>query len=491
MERAGEAVYREVHRLLPDGGRVAFLCAKGNNGGDGFVAARWAHENGLNVECLVAAEESDLKGEPREQMRKARAAGVNVIFANETRYARRTECLGCRDLIVDALLGTGARSEVKGAIRDAIQAINRSGVPVLAVDVPSGIDCDTGEELGDSVWALKTLTFGLPKPYLFLGTGLEHAGYWEVVDIGFPDTLLDEPTGIRLIENDWVDHMLPERLKASHKGDNGHVVIIAGSQDMPGAATMAARAAMRAGAGLVTVAAIPYVCQVVASQHPECTFLTLPERNGAIAPEATEALRESEGRFQSAVFGPGLSTGDGVLQFLTDIWGTWKLPTVFDADALNAVSMGIALPDCDGVLTPHPGEMSRLLEESTAEIQADRFGTVRRAVEKYQRSVLLKGPYSIVGGPNQPLTVNDSGNSGMATGGMGDVLSGVIATLLGQSLPAYFAACAGMYWHGLAGDLCSEEIGPVGYSATDVASRLPQARAKIQASCEQDTGCSS
>ena len=485
MERAGLAVFEAVQEYLHCGGKITVICGKGNNGGDGFVVARLAHEQHYEVCCLVAADEQELTEHAREQMNIARAQGVQPVFANDTRWYVKSEHLGCRDLLVDALLGTGATGDVKGKIREAIQAINRSGVPVIAVDLPSGIHCDTGEELGESVWAMRTVSFGLPKPFLFQGIGLEHSGFWTVADIGFPAALLNEPTEAKLLDGKWCGCLLPERLKSSHKGDNGSVLIVAGSRRMPGAATLAARAALRSGAGLVTVAGIPSVCAAVAANVPEAILLPLPEHDGCISAEGARTLLDAQSSYHSALFGPGLTHEEPILDFLTKVWRDWQVPCCIDADALNAVSQGVQLPRTECVLTPHPGEMSRLLHSSTAEIQADRFRTVRQAVAQLDKTILLKGPYSIVGEAFQPMMVNCTGNPGMASGGMGDVLSGVIVTLLGQDLPAYYAASCGMYWHGMAGDLCADEIGCIGYTAIDVANALPQARARIVDTCDE------
>ncbi|HRJ95489.1 MAG TPA: NAD(P)H-hydrate epimerase, partial [Fimbriimonadaceae bacterium] len=226
MERAGLAVFEVVQEMLPEGGRVSVMCGKGNNGGDGLVVARLASEHGYHVECLVAARESELSCEATTQLAIARAQGVQPIFYDDPRWLLKADCLGCRDIIVDALLGIGARGEVQGMILEAIRIINRSGVPVVSVDVPSGIATDTGEDLGESVWATRTVTFGLPKPYLFQGIGLEHSGYWTVADIGYPSTLLQSPTDARLVSAEWVLSLLPERLRASHKGENGHILIV-------------------------------------------------------------------------------------------------------------------------------------------------------------------------------------------------------------------------------------------------------------------------
>jgi hydroxyethylthiazole kinase-like uncharacterized protein yjeF len=483
MERAGQAVFEAVKEVLPEGGRIVVFCGKGNNGGDGFVVARLAKENNYTDICLVAAEESELSTGCAEQLVAARAQGVQAIFPSDERWARKLDCVGCRDLIVDALLGTGANSVVRGHIRTAIQAINRSGVPVISVDVPSGIDCDTGEELEESVWAYRTVTIGLPKPFLFEGIGLEHSGYWTVADIGYPKSLLAEPTRARLIDNEWVANLLPERLRSSNKGDNGSVLIVAGSHRMRGAATLAATAALRSGAGLITVAAIPSVCDAIAAQLPEVLLLPLPEHGGVIGADAARVLQDGQRKYQSAIFGPGMTQEPSVLEFLNKVWQNWETPCVIDADALNAVSAGVLLPRAECVLTPHPGEMGRLLKLSIAEVQNDRFKTIASSIERYRQTVLLKGSYTIVGEEEQPLLVNQTGNAGMASGGMGDVLSGVVATLLAQDLPGYYAASCGSYWHGFAGDLCAMKIGPVGYSAIDLANALPEARVKIVAPC--------
>ena len=483
MERAGLAVFKAVSDLMPSGGRITVFCGKGNNGGDGFVVARLAKDHKFHVDLLVAAEEDQLTPEAEEQMRIARAQGLDPIFASDARWAIKAECLGCRELIVDALLGTGAHCNVKDPIKQAIQAINRSGVPVVSVDVPSGIHCDTGEELDESVWALRTITMGLPKPFLFENIGLEHSGYWTVAEIGYPSALLKEPTKARLIDNEWVANLLPERLRSSHKGENGSVLVVAGSHKMRGAAILVANAALRSGAGLVTVAAIPSVCEAVAAHLPEVLLLPLPERDGVVDPDAAALVLENASKYKSAVFGPGMSHDGPVLEFFRRVWEHWDRPCVIDADALNAVSQGVPLPRAECVLTPHPGEMSRLLKLSVAEVQCDRFRTVEVAVARFNQCVLLKGPYSIVGEPNQPMMVNNTGNAGLASGGMGDTLSGIIGTLLAQELPGYYAATCGMYWHGCAADLCAGEQGQVGFLASDVANSLPKSRTKIVAVC--------
>lgn len=489
MERAGLAVFEAARSLLPRGGRMAVVCGKGNNGGDGFVVARLAMEAGYTVDCLVAADEDCLSPDARVRLEVARKGGLNPVFASDERWSKKLDCLACKNVIVDAVLGTGVRGCVEGLAQQAIRAINRSGVPVVAVDLPSGILCDTGEELGDSVWAVRTVTFGLPKPFLFQGTGLEHSGHWTVADIGFPSELLEQPTDKKLLDADWVGCMLPERTRASHKGDNGTVLIVAGSRRFPGAASLAARGALRAGAGLVIVASVPSVCAAVSAQVPEAICMPLPESEGVITPEAAAAVLDASTSVDSAVFGPGLTTEPAAIEFLTSLWSSWRLPCCIDADALNAVSQGVRLPESECALTPHPGEMGRLMHSSSAEIQADRFGVAARAAQALGHAVLLKGAYSVVAAAGEPTLVNGTGNPGMATGGMGDVLAGIVGTLLAQGLPAYYAAACGAFWHGLAGDRCAHHIGPIGFTASDLANALPSARATIVEECDNKQSC--
>lgn len=486
MENAGSAVFEAASEMLREGGRLAVLCGKGHNGGDGFACARLAHEHGFSVQCLVAAKPGELRGQADEQRTLAQRAGVPVACVGSKEYEAGMADLDGFELIVDALLGIGADGDLQGPVLAAIQAINASDTFVLAVDVPSGIDCDTGRELGDAVWAMRTVTFGLPKPCLFQAEGLEKCGFWSLAEIGFPEALLAEPTDARLVDAAWVGDQLPERLRGSHKGHNGAVLIVAGSEGMPGAAVLAARAALRSGAGYVGVASIPSVLDVVARHLPEAVLVSLPDEGGAIGADAAKQLLEDQERWDALVVGPGLSMRPSVPPFLAALLPTWTTPACVDADALNAVAEGCPLPPGPCVLTPHPGELGRLMGCDANTVQAARFETVRRAASQWGRTVLLKGAHSLVAEHGEPLWVNRTGNAGMAVAGMGDVLSGVVGTLLAQRLhPCTAAACA-MYWHGLAGDLCAQETGPQGYTASEVADNLARVRATIVSACDTD-----
>ncbi len=481
MEEAGGAVFEVVKEMVPARAQVVFFCGKGNNGGDGFVAARLAKAREFRVICLVASTRDSLSPLAAEQCNKAEASGVAPIFVDDPRYFANVERLSEAGLIVDALLGTGIQGPAQGAIEHAILGIRSAHAPVLAVDIPSGIECDTGIGQGAFVVAGRTVTFGTAKPYLFQNDGVMASGHWTVAEIGFPAELVEIPRMAQVLEKSVVAQGLPRRAKDSHKGANGSVLVVAGSRDMPGAALLAAKAAYRAGAGLVTVASTTDVCRTVAAQLPEAIFLTLPEDQGAISPAGAETIIESSERCAAAIFGPGLSQSLSIQELLSLVWKEWSRPCVIDADALNAVSGGVALPDCPCVLTPHPGELARLLQTTSAAVQRERFRFVREASEKLGKTVLLKGAFSLLCDTDAPILVNPTGNSGMAVAGMGDVLCGVIGALLAQGLsPAQAGAC-GMYWHGLAGDICADTIGTIGFKAGELADALPKARATITA----------
>lgn len=480
MEQAGFATFQAVQELLSKTGRAVVICGKGNNGGDGLVIARLLKEHGRASTCFIAAaNEDELSKEAKEQFQRSVTLGVRPIFASDDAWITEVRrALQGAEVVVDAILGTGAKGDVEGLLLSVVETINESGRSVVAVDIPTGIDCDTGREMGKAIRATRTVTFGLPKPFLFQGEGMERSGRWTVADINYPDSLLG-PTQALLLSADLLRPAIPKRAVASNKGRSGSLLIVAGSREVPGAATMVARAALRSGAGLITVASIASVCDAVADHMPEALLMVLPEQDGKISPDAVSMILEKQEKTDAAIFGPGLSHEDCVKDFLAAVWKEWHKPSLLDADALNVVAMGVEAPEKLVALTPHPGELSRLMQMPVEDIQVDRFKAARSAAEKLRHPTLLKGAYTISASANQPLFINSTGNSGMASGGMGDVLSGVVGTLLAQKLSPADALAVGAFWHGLAGDLCASEIGPVGYSATDLIERLPRARASI------------
>lgn len=471
MENAGMAILPYVGE---NPGPVAVVCGVGNNGGDGFVVARLLAERGDHVTVFVAAESPDqLKGEGLARFNEL-PENIPVVFGEFSELTAKPW-----DKVVDAILGIGAQGAPRGLAKTAIEAVNACNAFRISVDIPSGIDCDTGQADGVYVRADETIILGLAKQFLFQGAGTTPMSQWSLAPIGFPDELRWQKRGAYLNDLFEVAEQLPTRQLDSHKGDNGHVLVVAGSETMRGAAVLSAMGALRSGAGLVTVAGIPAVCDAVAAHLPECLTLPLPERGGGIAPDAAITIRATRGKWTGAIFGPGLGQSDDVRQFLAGTWDGWLMPSVIDADALNAVAKGVELPSAPCVLTPHPGEMGRLLGTSANEVQADRFSAVRRAAEKFGKTVILKGAFSLAATLGEPTSVNPTGNPGMGSAGMGDVLSGVLATLLAQQLEPQTAALCATFWHGHAGDLCEEEQGNFGYTASDLARKLPRARATL------------
>lgn len=479
MHEAGRAVAACALEHNPKAERIAVLCGKGNNGGDGLVAARFLAEHQRKIEVLVAASRSELNANAQRELGRLREPGITPVFAPDRDWEARLQDLSSADLLIDALLGTGAKGAPADAVEAAIHAINQSSRPVLAVDIPSGIDADTGEAAGEYVRADRTVTFGLRKPFVYQGDGMLAAGKFEVAPIGFPDSLLETPRGALAFGFQEARALMPARDRDAHKGSEGHVLIVAGHHAMPGAAFLAAKGALRAGAGLVTVAAIPPVCRIVAGQLPEAIFVPLPEEEGVLGLSAKEAILQASQQADALVIGPGLGGWPETGELLEALFDSVRISIVVDADALNHLAKGHSRPRSPFLLTPHPGEAGRLLGIAAAEVQRRRFDSVRLLASKFAGTVLLKGAYTLIAEPGAPLWVNTTGNPGMAAPGMGDVLSGVIGSLLAKGLPPNRAAALGAYWHGLAGDLCAAEVGPAGYLASEVADMLPKARATI------------
>jgi hydroxyethylthiazole kinase-like uncharacterized protein yjeF len=480
MEAAGKAVFEAVKEIPPEG-PVLVACGPGNNGGDGLVVARLLKQAGFQVDVFVAASEAKLTDASKAMLDKAKFAGIDPVFYGGKMWADLEDKAAEASVIVDALLGTGQIGEPTGPVRETVIALHDSFATVVAVDVPTGIVTDTGDAPGTHVDADMTVSFELAKPCFFQGTGAEAVGDWSVVSIGYPEEAYRETTGMATLDEPTVLAILGDRPVTSHKGENGHLLIVAGSYTMRGAASLVALGALHSGCGLVTVAGVVEVCDALAAFVPEAMMVPLEDNgDGVLGPDSIELLLDLQDSVSCSVFGPGLTTHESVRLLLGGVWSQWALPSVLDADALNAISLGLELPDSPCILTPHPGEMARMLGMDSEKVQGDRFGTVGLAVEKYKRTVLLKGAYSIAGDTEGHLLVNTTGNPGMASGGMGDVLAGVIGGLLAQGIPPMQAAAVGAYLHGAAGDLCADRSGPVGYVASEVARALPAARAKLE-----------
>jgi len=458
MKRAGEAALRYLRSRWPTAYRIVIVCGSGNNGGDGYVLARFAQAAGLTVTALSASSPAAIKGDALLAYNDAVASGARILpFA--------PALLKEGELIVDALVGTGLRSAVRGELVPVVQAINAAGRPVFALDVPSGLDSDTGVAHGEAVRADCTLSFVGLKTGLVIGDGPEFAGtlYFDDLEVTPPaDAAQFAPRLERILDSEVVE-ALPRRHRGAHKGDFGRVLIVGSGPSMPGATRLAGEACLRVGAGLVTVAVAPENLAAIASGRPE--LICLPFR------EADE-LQEAIDRAQVIAVGPGLGRSSWAREALDAVLNSGK-PLVVDADALNLVAEAAAgkilLKNC--ILTPHPGEAARLLGTDTDDIQRDRLAALSSLVERYGATVVLKGAGTLVGAPDRTPGVCERGNPGMASAGMGDVLTGAIAGILAQSRNPWLAARVGVLAHAMAGDAVAR-TGERGLLASDVAREL-------------------
>ncbi len=474
MERAGAAVARAAEDLSADG-RIAIVCGKGNNGGDGLVAARLLREAGREVTVVCIAPPDDLRGDARENLLRLPGEAPRPLDGGEALQ-------GCA-AIVDALLGTGFAGEPRGAVADAIEAINASGAPVVGVDVPSGVDASTGVVATAAVRAALTVTFHAAKPGLWIHPGKARAGAVRVVDIGIPRGA-PAAAAVGLVGADVLD-ALPRRGATSTKFSSGHVLVVGGSRGLTGAPRMSALAAMRAGAGYVT-ACVPRSQQdaVVAGATPELVTRDLPDENGALNAEGVEEALAAGKRGGALALGPGLGRGEGAFELARELVRRAPLALVLDADGLNAHSgrLGdLAARAQQGratVLTPHAGELGRLLECSSGQIERERLRHARDAAERAEAIVVLKGDDTLIADPHGFVAVNPGGSPALATAGTGDVLTGTIAALLAQKLDPFAAAAAGVWLHAEAGRIAAGRLGVAeSVIATDVIAALPAARA--------------
>jgi hydroxyethylthiazole kinase-like uncharacterized protein yjeF len=462
MERAGEGLAALVARRAPQG-QIAVVCGKGNNGGDGLVAARLLRQAGREVDVLAVAPPEELRGDAAEQLRRLPGDPPAPFDAT------RLEGAGG---IVDALLGTGASGPPREPA--VIEAVNAAGAPVIAADVPSGVDASTGEVAGPAVCAVATATFHQAKPGLWIHPGKAHAGEVDVVDIGTPQGAPVEPA-IGLI-TPVVLAGVPRRTAESTKFSSGNVYVLGGSSGLTGAPTMSAMAAARTGAGYVTIGAPASLEATFSARLLEAMMRGLPEEGGALAAGAVGPALEAIARADAVVLGPGLGRTDGARAFARTLFERVKVPLVVDADGLNALA-GAAFPERQGpaVLTPHAGELGRLLDVDSAEVGRRRLLHAREAAARSGAIVVLKGDDTLVAEPGGRVAVSPGGAPALATAGTGDVLSGVLGAMLAKRMDPFHAACAAVYAHLRAGGLAAEPHGPDGVIASDVIARLPAA----------------
>jgi NAD(P)H-hydrate epimerase len=486
MENAGLATANVGAELLggASGRSVLVLVGPGNNGGDGLVAARRLAGMGAHVTVALCAQRRP--GDHR--FAETIDAGVPILdIAEDAGLARARVLLMSTNLVLDAVLGTGHIRPLAGATAGLFRLVaearrSRSDLKLLALDLPSGVHADTGEADPLALHVDVTVAYGAPKPCHFLFPAAALAGRLRVADIGVPHGCVAGLDAPELITAGWARDALPARPLNAHKGSFGRVLVVAGSPNYVGAAYLACVGAGRAGAGYVTLAVPPALYSILASKLTEATYLLLPPVTpGMYAPETSRAIRDALEASDALLIGPGLgqrpSLGMLVRRVLLRATGP-TVPTLVDADALNALAQTpewwrqLAGP---AVLTPHPGEMARLLDTTVGAVESDRWGLTSAAARRWSVTVVLKGAYTVVASPEGPLRICPYANPALATAGTGDVLSGIIAGLLAQGMPPYDAACLGVYVHAVAGELTREEVGEAGALASDLLPRVPRA----------------
>jgi hydroxyethylthiazole kinase-like uncharacterized protein yjeF len=485
MENAGRAVAEETKKFIGSviGKNVVVIVGPGNNGGDGLVAGRYLGDWGAEVGIYLCSQRPD--GD--KNLTLARERDIAVVQADQDKdFTRLDSLLGSSEIVIDAVLGTGRSRSVGGVFKEVLTRVIKSKqenakLLIIAVDVPSGLDSDTGAVDPSCIYADATVTLGFPKPGLFSFPGAERVGKVIIADIGIPPSLAENiPT--ELITEDWVRSVLPERPFGANKGSFGKVLVVAGSINYIGAAYLACMGAARVGAGLVTLSTASSLQPILAAKLSEVTYAPLPESEaGIIASKAASVVKELLPGYEVLLIGCGLGQKTQVVEFIKSaLFGLEQNSSpalVIDADALNTLAQ---LPDWwqklnqDAILTPHPGEMARLVGVSVEEVQKQRLETARKAAMDWRKVVVLKGAYTVVAASGGRARISQVANPGLASAGTGDVLTGTIAGLVAQGLPLFDAAACGVYLHGEAGEIVRREMGDAGMLASDLLPALPK-----------------
>lgn len=485
MDNAAQAVAEAVHEALTalDGERVVIFCGGGNNGGDGLGAARWLQSYGVSVRAFVVGAALDaVQGDAALELAMFTKAGGRVeALGTEDDWVLAELAASKADVLVDALLGTGFHGELEGDVLRACELLNKSEKYILAVDIPTGVNADNGAVCEQAVRADHTVTMALVKTGLLLYPGREYCGDIELADISMPVKLVEDYKSDKYrLTDEIVRELLPLRKANAHKGDAGRVVICAGSPGYAGAAALASDAAVKAGAGLVSLYTPLSSRDVLAIKLTEVMVHGLLERMpGILGGGAASDVASNAEAADVLAIGPGLGTSESTQEAVRTILQKITTPVVIDADALTALAGHteiLAAMQAQKVLTPHPGEMARLTGLEIAEIEADRINVAKKYAEQWQAIVVLKGAPTVIGCPNGTVYVNSTGNSSLATGGSGDVLTGIIAGLAAQEISLQEAAICGVYLHGLAAELTGIDIG---LAAGELAALLPQAREQV------------
>jgi len=489
MENAGRQAVAAMEAAYDDlaTSQVGVLCGRGNNGGDGFVVARTLVQRGIDVGVFLLGSVSEISGDARINLEVLGRIGLTVVEITtaqewELHFTEISEC----DLVVDAILGTGFRGQLSGLLETVVADVNALGVPIVSIDLPTGVSADTHVVDGTAIDASMTVTLGAPKIPLVFPPADSHGGDLVIADIGIPYPVFEELDGeyLEILTRERMREIVPARVADSHKGDFGRVLVVAGSNGRTGAAHLSAVGALRSGAGLVTIATPRSCVPVIAAMAPEYMTEGLDETaSGTIDYGAIDRVLDIKA--DVIAVGPGLGQAPSTSAFVHALLERAGVPLVLDADALNAfVGEPERLMGRDGVdviITPHPGEMARLLNTSIEKVQADRLKHAREFAAAHKVHVVLKGHRTVIAGPDGRTFVNLTGNAGMATGGTGDLLTGMLAAWFAQLLDAEAACKLAVYLHGTAGDLAEADEGEVALIATDIAARLGDAVLELTA----------
>jgi NAD(P)H-hydrate epimerase len=483
MENAGRQVVAAIEAAYEEQltGRVGVLCGRGNNGGDGFVVARTLVQRGIDTAVFVLGALADVRGDARTNLDILGRLGLTVVeIADqqswELHFSEISECT----LLVDAIFGTGLRTPVSGMLETVIADVNGAGIPIVSIDIPSGMSADTPHLIGDCITASMTVTLAAPKVPLVLLPAEARAGDIVIADIGIPYEVIDGLEGqhLELLTPEQLRELVQPRASDSHKGDFGRVTVVAGSLGKTGAAYLSAMGALRSGAGLVTVATPAACLPIVAAMAPQ--FMTEPlGAAGSLTVTAAAVDRVLELSQDVVACGPGLGRSDDVAEFMRTLLDRSTVPLVLDADAITVMAEEpgrvMGRDDRDVIITPHPGEMARLVGAAIEDVQANRIEIASDFATTHRVYVVLKGHRTLLATPAGRVYINPTGNPGMATGGTGDILTGMIAAWLAQLLDAEAACRLAIFLHGSAGDLAEAETGQVAMTATDLLDNLGDA----------------
>lgn len=462
MENAGLKVTEKIKELAPNKAKVVILAGHGNNGGDGFVIARHLGNCGYEVETWFVGDIQKSSADSVTNFHAIVHSGYRIKFWNESNDYLLKESLNNADIIVDALLGTGAKGELREPYKNIVDYANKANSIRLAVDMPTGVNSDTGEVIDTAFEAAYTITFAFPKIGQFIYPGADYIGELIIADISIPPIVLQQfRPKAQLINQKMVCERLPDRKKNSHKGTYGHSLIIGGSADMPGAPTLATKAALRIGTGLVTIAVPNSIRSMVFGHLPEAICKGLPETtDGYFSLEGKDLLDLEANKYTAIGIGPGMGVWEHGEEWLSSILKTTKMPIVIDADALNLLAKDLnvlKVRSYPTILTPHPGEMARLIKKDLQYVVSNRIAAAQQIATQYGVYVVLKGSNTVIVTPNEEVYLNPTGGPELAKGGTGDVLTGMFTGLLAQKIPVLDALLIGVYLHGIAGELASRQ----------------------------------